>query len=64
MSFENLFSVGASMRIALGVIFALFILCFLVIIVEETFLGGRRRRKAVKQARARMIEAEQANPSS
>ncbi|HXE96110.1 MAG TPA: hypothetical protein VN642_06880 [Dongiaceae bacterium] len=53
MSFENLFSIGASMRVALGIIFALFIICFVVIIVEETFLGGRRRRKALKLARER-----------
>lgn len=53
MSFENLFSIGASMRTAPGVIFALFILCFIAIIVEETFLGGRRRRRrALKIARA------------
>lgn len=46
------------MRIGLGIIFALFIVCFVVIIVEETFLGGRRRRKALKKAREREIEAE------
>jgi hypothetical protein len=53
MSFENLFSIGASIRVALGIIFALFIICFVAIIVEETFLGGRRRRKALKMARER-----------
>lgn len=56
MSFENLFSAGAAMRTVLGVIFALFILCFVAIIIEETFLGGRRRRKAEKDARSRSIE--------
>ena len=56
MTFENLFSIGASMRVALGVIFALFLLCFVAIIVEETFLGGRRRRKALKIARERGME--------
>ena len=61
MTFENLFSIGASMRVALGVIFALFIICFVVIIVEETFLGGRRRRKALKIARERAMAAEIAN---
>jgi hypothetical protein len=55
MSFENLFSIGAGIRVALGVIFALFLLCFVVIIIEETFLGGRRRRKALKVARKREI---------
>jgi hypothetical protein len=44
------------MRTVLGVIFALFILCFVAIIIEETFLGGRRRRKAEKEARNRSIE--------
>ena len=42
-----------NMRVALGIIFALFIVCFVAIIVEETFLGGRRRRKAEKDARER-----------
>ena len=42
------------MRIILGIIFALFIICFVAIIIEEMFLGGRRRRKAVKAARERM----------
>jgi hypothetical protein len=58
MTFESMFSYGSTMRIALGVIFALFILCFVVIFVEETFLGGRRRRKAEKMARERSM----ANP--
>ena len=44
------------MRIGLGIIFALFILCFIAIIIEETFFGGRRRRKAVKLARERAME--------
>ena len=38
----------------LGVVFALFMACFLAIIVEETMLGGRRRRrmeKAIKEQR-------------
>ena len=34
-----------------AVIFALFIICFIAIIIEETFLGGRRRRKLERQAR-------------
>ena len=55
MSFEDLFSIGAGFRSALGVIFALFLLCFVAIVVEETFLGGRRRRKAIKNAREREI---------
>jgi hypothetical protein len=51
-----------SMRIALGIIFALFIVCFVAIVVEETFLGGRRRRKAVKIARERAQKEGMANP--
>ena len=53
MTYEHLFSIGASMRVALGIIFALFIICFIAIFIEETFLGGRRRRKALKSARER-----------
>jgi hypothetical protein len=34
-----------------AVIFALFIICFIAIIIEETFLGGRRRRRLERQAR-------------
>jgi hypothetical protein len=33
----------------LGIIFGLFTLCFIAIIIEETFLGGRRRRKMERQ---------------
>ena len=29
----------------IGIIFLLFVVCFVAIIIEETFLGGRRRRK-------------------
>lgn len=32
----------------LGVIFALFIVCFVAIVIEELFIGGRRLRKAKK----------------
>ena len=49
-----------NMRVALGIIFALFIVCFVAIVVEETFLGGRRRRKAEKNARERAT----GNPST
>jgi hypothetical protein len=45
------------MHVVLGVIFILFIICFIAIIVEETFLGGRRRRKALKIAREQNNEA-------
>jgi hypothetical protein len=41
---------GVSVRnIILGIIFGLFALCFVAIIIEETFLGGRRRRKMERQ---------------
>ena len=45
------------MRIILGSIFSLFIICFVAIIIEETLLGGRRRRKALKIAQERGKEA-------
>jgi hypothetical protein len=38
----------------LGIIFALFVICFVAIIIEETLLGGRRVRqmkKALKEKR-------------
>ncbi len=36
-------------NIILGIIFGLFVLCFVAIIIEETFLGGRRRRKMERE---------------
>lgn len=45
------------MHVGLGIIFILFIICFIAIVIEETFLGGRRRRRAVKTARERNSEA-------
>jgi len=38
---------------AIGVIFGLFVVLFVAIIIEEVFLGGKRRRKAEKLARER-----------
>ena len=38
----------------LGIILGLFAICFVAIIIEETFLGGRRRRqmeRKLKEAR-------------
>jgi cbb3-type cytochrome oxidase subunit 3 len=64
MTYENLFSIGSSMRIALGIIFALFIICFIAVVIEEVFLGGRRRRKAVKNARKLAMEDETAKIST
>jgi hypothetical protein len=43
-------------RIAIAIIFALFLLCFLAIVVEEMFLGGRRRRHAEKTLKERRDE--------
>jgi len=39
---------------AIGVIFALFVVLFVAIIIEECFIGGKRRRKAEKAARERL----------
>jgi hypothetical protein len=39
--------------IILGTILGLFVICFLAIVVEEMFLGGRRRRRAEKAAKER-----------
>lgn len=39
---------------AIGVIFALFVLLFVAIVIEEVFIGGKRRRKAERVARERM----------
>lgn len=36
---------------AVGGIFALFMALFLAVVIEETFLGGRRRRKLERKAR-------------
>lgn len=36
---------------ALGILFFLFIACFVAIVIEEMFIGGRRRRQAAKKAR-------------
>ena len=49
------------MRVAIGILFGLFVICFLAIVVEEVFLGGRRRRKAEKYAKERCHEI---NPGS
>lgn len=56
-SFEKLFAELGLMRIGFGIIFSLFLLLFVAIIIEEVFLGGRRRRKAEKQARLRQDAA-------
>lgn len=35
----------------LGIIFALFIVLFIAIVIEECFLGGKRRRQLERKAR-------------
>ena len=40
-------------RMGFGIIFGLFLLLFVAVIIEEVFLGGRRRRQAERQARLR-----------
>jgi len=39
---------------AIGIIFGLFVVLFVAIVIEEVFLGGKRRRKAEKSARERI----------
>jgi hypothetical protein len=53
LSFEKLFAGLGLMRIGIGIVFGLFLLLFAAVIVEEVFLGGRKRRQAEKQARLR-----------
>ena len=57
-SFEKLFSGLGLVRMGFGIIFGLFILMFVAVIIEEVFLGGRKRRRAEKQARLRQVESE------
>ncbi|WP_168205802.1 hypothetical protein [Geobacter sp. FeAm09] len=45
----------------IGVVFLLFVICFIAIVIEELFLGGKRRRKLERQRRA---ESEAMNPES
>ena len=44
-------------RMGFGIIFGLFLLLFVAVIIEEVFLGGRRRRQAERQARLRQDAA-------
>ena len=34
------------------VVFLLFVICFIAIVIEELFLGGKRRRRLERQRRA------------
>ena len=56
-SFEKLFAELGLMRMGFGILFALFLLLFVAVIVEEVFLGGRRRRQAERAARLRQDAA-------
>lgn len=38
----------------IGVIFGLFVICFIAIVIEELFLGGKRRRRAEREFREKM----------
>ncbi len=38
-------------NIALGLLLFLFIACFVAIVVEELFLGGRRKRRLMREGR-------------
>ena len=44
-------------RMGFGIILGLFLLLFVAVIIEEVFLGGRKRRQAEKQARLRQEAA-------
>jgi len=57
-SFEKLFAQLGLIRMGFGIIFGLFLLLFVAVIIEEVFLGGRKRRQAEKQARLRQDAAE------
>ncbi len=49
------------MRTAIGIIFGLFIVCFVVIVVEELFIGGRKRRLAEKLVKEKIDAANTGN---
>lgn len=38
----------------IAVVFALFVVCFAAIVVEELFLGGKRRRLLERQRRLKL----------
>jgi len=42
----------------IAIIFLLFCVCFIAIVIEETFLGGRRRRKLEREMREKHSRAE------
>jgi hypothetical protein len=58
-NFEKLFAGLGLIRMGFGIVFSLFLLLFAAVIIEEVFLGGRKRRQAEKQARLRQAASEQ-----
>jgi len=48
-------------RTAICIIFVLFVICFVAIVVEELFIGGRRRRQAEKLYREKVNAADTGN---
>jgi hypothetical protein len=58
-NFEKLFAGLGLVRMGFGIIFGLFLLLFVAVIIEEVFLGGRRRRQAEKLARSKRDDAGQ-----
>ncbi len=40
-------------NVVLGLLLFLFVACFFAIVVEELFLGGRRKRRLMRDARLR-----------
>jgi hypothetical protein len=36
----------------IAIVFLLFVICFIAIVIEELFLGGKRRRRLERQRRA------------
>ncbi len=45
-------------ELVLGTIFFLFVACFVAIVIENAFLGGRRRRRLVREAQLKQRIAE------
>jgi hypothetical protein len=57
-SFENMFAGLGFLRMGFGIVFGLFLLIFVAVIVEEVFLGGRKRRQAQKKSRLEQESSE------
>jgi len=46
---------------AIAIIWLLFLVCFVAIVIEETFLGGRKRRRLEKAAKERRLAGNSGN---